>query len=153
MITATYGGMGLSSHVRFCDSLAQKDSFRVQKRDGVAINRDLGRVHGNAKYDYEVIEPHASFPIEIVLENDQDWQLELILSTLDMLEDGLIRIGGFTSRGLGRVHVENTRVHRASLRQLLKKEEGDEINIDQLFAKNQLEETLHAWVDFQKNPQ
>lgn len=144
MITATYGGMGLASHVRFCDALAEEHTFEVKKRDGVAINRDLGRVHGNAKYDYEVIEPQARFPLEIILENDQDWQLDLVLASLDMLEDGLLRIGGFASRGLGRVEVHDVQIKRASITQLLQKEEGD--MIQDVSEENGFYNTMKKWI-------
>lgn len=101
----TFGAPGLASHLRFEDAFPV-DSAWVQVRDGVAIDRDLGRVHGSQKYDYEVIEPGAVFELRVAGINLEDWQLGLLLAALDLLFDGTVRIGGFGSRGLGRVELD-----------------------------------------------
>jgi CRISPR-associated protein Csm3 len=106
LVCATYGAAGLASHVRFRDAHVV-GPFSIQVRDGVAIDRDLGRVSGSKKYDFEIVEPGAKFGLHVEIENGKDWQIGLLRATLSLLGDGLLRVGGFGSRGLGAVDVSD----------------------------------------------
>ncbi|MBM4319215.1 MAG: hypothetical protein FJ125_04465, partial [Deltaproteobacteria bacterium] len=143
---ATFGGPGLASHFRFQDAVAAP-GHAVRQRDGVAIDRDLGRVAGSRKYDFEVIEAGARFPFVVVMENPRDWQIGLLLSALDLLDDGLIRVGGFGSRGLGLVRLAGEpRLVRRSLEDILDGREGTLLDEDrrQACRKALLAEVRHA---------
>ncbi|MCB9765191.1 MAG: CRISPR-associated RAMP protein [Alphaproteobacteria bacterium] len=119
---ATFGAPGLSAVIRFADALVE--GARVSVRDGVGMSRDLGRAQDGLKYDFEVVEPGASIPLEIRFENAADWQVGLVLAVLDMIHEGEVRIGGFGSRGLGWfVKVEEPTVFRRGLQELLKRDE------------------------------
>lgn len=102
LVCATFGGAGLASHLRVPDARIAGATTRV--RDGVAIDRDLARVSGSHKYDYEIVEAGAQFTAELVLDNAKLWQLGLLFTALDAL-DGGGRLGGFGTRGLGVVRV------------------------------------------------
>lgn len=105
-----FGSHVVASHVRFCDALLRlSDHDRsfgrlpVEVRDGVSIDRDLRRQRGPRKYDFEVVSPGAEFTVEVFVENPQPWLMGLLVMAFDQLAEGFTALGGFTSRGLGRV--------------------------------------------------
>lgn len=104
-----FGTRVLSSHVRFADALQQREQHDrppVQRRDGVAIDRDLLVMHGRLKYDYDVVSTGTIFGLEIFADNLEYWELGLLMLGLDQLADGFVALGGFGSRGLGRVTLD-----------------------------------------------
>ena len=76
-------------------------------RDGVGIDRDLERSATGLKYDYEVVNAGTEFSLTMLLENPDPVELALTLKILELLDQGEILLGGFTSRGLGRVALSN----------------------------------------------
>lgn len=123
----TFGAQGWSAVARFTDATAH-DAL-VSVRDGVGMDRDLGRAANHIKYDYEVIDPGAWFNLTISTENEQDWQLGLLLSCLDQIHDGAVRIGGFGSRGLGWFEVQELRVVRRDLTSILRATDGASLDL------------------------
>ena len=81
----------------------------VQVRDGVVIDRDSQTAVDGLKYDYEVIPPSSRFNLCIDLENPTDPDLALLGVALFEWHAGS-SIGGFTSRGLGRFHLEDIKL-------------------------------------------
>lgn len=118
---ATFGANGLASHVRFADCTFES---RSSIRDGVGIDRDLGRAADNIKFDFEVVPPGTPLHLRIGLENVQDWQVGLILTVLDELGDGSVRVGGMGSRGLGWLELVQTTVRQLTLAQVLARDSG-----------------------------
>lgn len=121
-----FGSHVIASHVRFSDALlsdlqAVKHRGRVpvEVRDGVAIDRDLRTAHGGQKYDFEVIAPGTRFDLEVFVENPRDWLMGLLVIGFDQVADGFSALGGFTSRGLGRVAIQWTDMTRVDARSLL----------------------------------
>ncbi len=116
---ATFGSTSMASHVRFGDLLPWRISQKPEEREqavvalqpflntrtNVAINRRKGSVGGGGPFEMEVLSG-GSFFGEVVLENYDLWQMELILTIFDRIDDGTIRMGYGTSRGLGRVKLE-----------------------------------------------
>jgi CRISPR-associated RAMP protein (TIGR02581 family) len=89
----------------------------TEGRHGVAINRVSGAAQRGALYDLEVVPPGSVFFGDIALENYQAWQLGLVVTALDELNDGFAQLGSTKSRGLGVVAVEVTRfLHEQSTR-------------------------------------
>ncbi|WP_437953764.1 RAMP superfamily CRISPR-associated protein [Sorangium sp. So ce296] len=74
---------------------------RTQVRFGVAINRVSGGVSHKKLFDMEIVPAGTSFWGEITLENYQVWQLGLLATAFDELEEGLAQLGSSKSRGLG----------------------------------------------------
>lgn len=105
----TFGTAGLASHAIFQDARV-RGRARVERRDGVAIDRDLGRVSGGRKYDFEVMAEGTELNFGLVLDSAEAWQEGLVVLGLDLLNQGFIRVGGATSRGLGRVALRAPRV-------------------------------------------
>ena len=103
----------------------------TEVRDGVAIHRDLGTVHGNLKYDVEVVPVGSRFRLEMVLENADEVRRALVLQTLELLHQGEILLGGLTSRGLGRVRLENRSIERTDAGRLLAGRGYEVLDFDQ----------------------
>lgn len=87
-------------------------------RTSVAIDRQAGSVaHG--PFDYEALVQASFFPT-IRLRNPAPWQAALVAAALALLDEGYLRIGGMTSRGLGRVQVGCRALEIVTLRDSLK---------------------------------
>jgi CRISPR-associated RAMP protein (TIGR02581 family) len=102
--------------------LANGASSRTEVRDGVGIDRDrrVAQTKPAIKYDQEVVPPGTAFRLEMILENvDDPVQLGLVLKSLELLQTGELRLGGLTSRGLGRVSLAELRLERTDARRLL----------------------------------
>jgi len=119
-----FGSHVLASHVRFSDArLADPPAAHVripiEMRDGVAIDRDLKTVYKDQKYDFEVISPGTSFELEVFVENPQDWLMGLLAMGFEQLDKGFTALGGFASRGLGRVRITWSSLTKVTAESLL----------------------------------
>lgn len=121
-----FGSRVIASHVRFsdlmlidADSLKRRGRIPIEVRDGVAIDRDLRTARGGLKYDFEVIPPGTRFDLEVFVENPEDWLMGLLVMGFDQVSQGFSAIGGFTSRGLGRVSVRWTEMVHFDAKRLL----------------------------------
>jgi CRISPR-associated RAMP protein (TIGR02581 family) len=73
----------------------------IERRDGVAIDRDSEKARDRLKYDFEVVPASTSFDLKIVLENATERDLQLLCVGLSEFVHGFGTIGGKRSRGLG----------------------------------------------------
>ncbi len=127
-----FGSQVLSSHVRFTDlmiSTAERKRGRppVEIRDGVAIDRDLRVAANQRKYDFEVVAPGVHFDFELFVDNPKPWLMGLLLVGFDQLREGFTALGGFTSRGLGRVDISWSEMTIVSARDLLEGTAGESL--------------------------
>lgn len=105
-----FGSPLQASRIFFSDGkLSAEWGQRLQVRDGVCIDRDTETARHGAKYDFEVVPRGAEFEITIELENPEDHELALVGAALAEWENGF-RLGGFTSRGLGKVSLTSKKV-------------------------------------------
>jgi CRISPR-associated RAMP protein (TIGR02581 family) len=74
-------------------------------RDGVAIDRNELKAAGRLKYDYEVVVPGTRFAGQLRVDDPDKGDLGLLLGLLDLLDLGVITVGGGASRGLGRLRL------------------------------------------------
>ena len=91
------------------DGMLQDWASIVQVRDGVVIDRDSQTAVDRLKYDYEVVPPSSRFKICIDFENPTEADLALLGAALFEWCAGS-SLGGFTSRGLGRFHLEHIKL-------------------------------------------
>ncbi|WP_437600243.1 RAMP superfamily CRISPR-associated protein [Sorangium sp. So ce590] len=75
---------------------------RIERRDGVGIDRFSGGASRGVKFEMEVL-TQGAFRARMRLENFEDWQLGLLALLCRDLEDEMISIGHATTRGLGRL--------------------------------------------------
>ncbi len=101
-----FGSPVMAGRLRVGDGKLQDWADLVQVRDGVVIDRDSQAAVNVLKYDYEVVPPGARFEIQIDLDNPTDADQALVGAALFEWHAGST-VGGFTSRGLGRFHLEN----------------------------------------------
>ncbi len=108
-ICRLFGSPLQSSHIFFSDGELINWSNSLQIRNGVCIDRDSETARYGALYDFEVVPAGASFGVTIELENPAEKELAIVAAVLAEWEEGF-RLGGFTSRGLGRVKLQDKTV-------------------------------------------
>jgi len=76
---------------------------RSAVRQGVAIDRQTGAAKGGLLFDLEVL-IDATFYSSVRLRNPSPAQAAAVAAALVLLDEGVLRIGSGTTRGMGRVH-------------------------------------------------
>lgn len=108
-ICRLFGSPMQSSRICFSDGRLIEWGGVYQIRDGVCIDRDTETARHGAKYDFEAAPRDTLFEITIELENPDDKDLAIVAAVIAEWENGF-RLGGFTSRGLGKVRLLNKKV-------------------------------------------
>lgn len=78
---------------------------RVFVRDGVAIDRGDLKAAPGLKFDYEVIAPGALFEGRLRVDDAGEGDLGLLCAVFDLIDAGVVTVGGGASRGLGRLRL------------------------------------------------
>lgn len=109
LIDLTFGSPELAGRLFFKDALVETDMWyeQFEVRNGVVLNRDTETAEDGLLYDYEVVPAGTPFQFELVLEQAAEWQVGMVLMALRPWERGDAQIGGFRSRGLGYVSLED----------------------------------------------
>lgn len=109
-LTQLFGQTYLAGRLRCADAFPVNGRpLQLNERSHVAINRITGGTQGKALFNPEAVE-EGTFAAEISLVNFAVWHLKLLGALLQDLDEGYILLGGSTTRGYGRVRVENARV-------------------------------------------
>lgn len=118
LLCQTFGAPWRASPIRVRDlPVVDEEWFgQFDVRDGVAIDRDKGTV-AIGPYDYEVVPAGTRFQLQIEAENLAPWQRGLLWLGIRALERGEIAVGGFVSRGLGWVRLEDVEANFAASKQ------------------------------------
>lgn len=108
-ICRLFGSPLQTSRIFFSDAelLVGGEFFEI--RDGVVLDRDSQTARHGLKYDFEVAPAGAVYSISIDLENPADAELGLVGAVLQEWKHGF-RLGGFSSRGLGKVSLSELQV-------------------------------------------
>jgi len=112
--------------------LQENSSHQVTVRDGLKIDyitKTVGKHKGKddepgggAKYDYEIIEPGASFDLkmELVIRENNRPEIDKIYDTaaflLKHLEAGSLRVGAKTRRGMGQIQLKDTAILKLDMK-------------------------------------
>ena len=91
------------SRIIFYESFL-KNEFKKRVRDGVAIEDGVSK--DGAKYDYEIIEAGCRFDFRFEIDNCSDEDLKMVSALVNGFNNGIIRIGHKSNRGLGKFSVE-----------------------------------------------
>ncbi len=110
-----FGSPFVASKVFFSDLYVEEWAEAIQRRDGVAIDRDSERAVDRLKYDYEVVSVGSTFKMQIALENPNDSDLELVCVGLNEFVSGMGGIGGMRSRGLGNCQLIDLTAYESDL--------------------------------------
>ncbi len=104
-----FGSPLQASRIFFKDGCLGSWEGSYQIRDGVVLDRDSGTARHGLKYDFEVASKDTAFEIVIELENPESGELALLGGVIAEWQNGF-RLGGFTSRGLGRALLTEVKV-------------------------------------------
>jgi CRISPR-associated RAMP protein (TIGR02581 family) len=106
LIDLTFGAPWVAGRLFLKDAQVDQKLWFGQHeiRNGVALNRDTETAEEGLLYNYEVTPAGTRFDFELA--NAEPWQLGLVLLALKPWERGEVALGGFRSRGLGRVKLE-----------------------------------------------
>jgi len=112
-----FGSPFAAAHVNINDLYMPERELMdiIERRDGVAIDRDSEKARDRLKYDFEVVPASATFVMEIVLENASPKELQLLCAGLSEYVNGFGVIGGKRSRGLGVAKLEDLTVDALEL--------------------------------------
>lgn len=116
----TFGSLHLAGRFRVADAFPveglddESNPNLTEVRTGVGIDRKSQSAQRGVLYDSEVV-VRGGFDVRIQGENYSLWQAALVLSTLDDLNAGLVRIGACKARGMGSVKVEDLKVEMGFL--------------------------------------
>lgn len=99
-----FGSTYTKGHFSVSDAYTD-DKIPMELRDGVAIDRMTGGAANGAKFDMEIINK-GNFAAEIHLRNFESWQLGLLGFIIKDINDGILRLGSGTSRGMGRIKID-----------------------------------------------
>lgn len=100
-----FGAPSYASKVTFSDAYPV-GNVRLGVRTGVAISRKTGAV-AFGPYQVEYVEPGSRFTFSVTMRNLPNYALGLIAYVLKMMMDGEVAIGGFKTRGFGKITIEN----------------------------------------------
>lgn len=112
-----FGSPFAAAHVNISDLYMPERELMdiIERRDGVAIDRDSEKARDRLKYDFEVVPASATFVMEIALENASPEELQLLCAGLSEYTYGFGVIGGKRSRGLGVTKLEDLTVDALEL--------------------------------------
>src|SRR6266487_4513875 len=97
-----FGSTSFIGRVAISDAYLASSSV-TEQRDGVGIDRLTGGASHGAKFELEVVSTGVIFETDIHLRNFEIWQLGMLFTVIQDMEDELIHIGSGRSRGLGKV--------------------------------------------------
>lgn len=136
MTCKLFGNGYMTARVHIIDATLEKSQkdIKLEIRDGVAINRDTGTAVDGAKYNYTAVPADMKFDFYLVAKNLEEDEQKILDIILKLLTDGEIAVGGFTSRGLGRIKlVEGYKDEMIDINRLIEDlqpvKKGDENNV------------------------
>lgn len=105
-VCQVFGSSGLASKVKIPDlRLAETWLGPFQLRNGVSIDRDTDTAASQRLFTIEAVPAGTRFTFELLVENGTPADHGLVLLGLRAFEQGMVALGGATSRGLGQVQL------------------------------------------------
>jgi len=153
-----FGSASYYSHISFSDAYPKNQVPRRGVKTGIAIDRRSGAVKKGALYTVEFVMPGSEFEGSIRFYNLPNYAIGLISTVLNNINLGIIKIGGFKSRGFGTVEVTPKELRGSVLvgssyesisekGELLPLDEDDELvkfsNVSEF-----LEECRRVWINY-----
>lgn len=104
-----FGNTIVKSRIEFKDAFPDKNTVKLSTRRNVGIDRVTGSSKKGALFESEVLE-QGTFKVEITAKNFFLWQMKVMLQIIDDINDGYVAFGGVTSRGFGKMRIDNAGV-------------------------------------------
>lgn len=111
-VCRVFGSQRFASKITIHDSKLKGEKAYIEKRDGVAIDRDTGTAATNKKYDFEQVASGAEFDFYMTADNLDKDNVEILKLIINVLKNGDLIVGGKTSVGLGRVRLYDPQVYK-----------------------------------------
>jgi len=109
-----FGSPGLASHVDF-DDCYPVSKFKFGYRTCVAIDRRKGSAAPGALFTVEYVEPGCEWNFELRADNTPNYLLGLLMEVVELINAGLVKVGGMKSKGFGRVSISINSIKVVSL--------------------------------------
>lgn len=133
-ICRLFGSPFIASRLKVPDMRIKSESgwkeTMFEIRDGVAIDRDSETKKSGALYDFEVVPPGTQFEFKMIVDNPENWELDLLLNCLDMFNKRYVSLGGIKSRGLGTIKITLISLVHETAKSLLGEEKPDVVQGD-----------------------
>ena len=114
-ICRIFGSQVMAAKIQINDSMLKEGSKAIiEKRDGVAIDRDSGTAANRMKYDFECVGAGAEFEFYMAFNNIEEDDKEMIDILISYLASGEAKIGGKKSVGLGEIKLENITYYKVN---------------------------------------
>jgi len=105
IVCKLFGSASYKSHIDFGDGFVI-GPYIISSKTGIAINRRTGAAARGALYTVEYVEPGAKFSLMISATNIPNYAIGLLAYIIDYINMGLVKIGGFKTRGFGTVKID-----------------------------------------------
>jgi len=112
IICKVFGSHCFTSKITINDCKLIGERAYIEKRDGVAIDRDTGTSSKNKKYDFEQVSAGTKFDFYMTADNLDSENEKILEVIIKILESGDFTVGGKTSVGLGRIRLYGTKIYR-----------------------------------------
>lgn len=125
-----FGSNYFASKISIRDCTLKSEKAYIQRRDGVAIDRETGTAADNKKYDYEQVSPGTEFNFYMSVDNLDDELVDLFKLIIDALTSGELQVGGKTTYGLGKIQLIDYKIYKIgseNLKQYLQAGLSDEM--------------------------
>jgi CRISPR-associated protein Csm3 len=104
LVCKIYGSATFRSHINFEDAYPSEGYILSRSvKTGIAIDRKSGAVKTGALYQIEFVDPGAVFNQTTSFINVPNYGMGLFSEIIENVNSGFIKVGGFKSRGFGRV--------------------------------------------------
>jgi len=115
LLCKIFGATSYRSKVYLCDAYPFDSSGRILPvavgvKSGIAIDRTTGAAAPGALYNVEYISPGSMFFFKVVAYNLPNYALALLLNSIQAIDNGYVRLGGFKSRGFGKATINQKRM-------------------------------------------
>lgn len=111
-ICRIFGSHSFASKLTVNDCELKGDKAYIERRDGVAIDRDSGTAAWGKKYDFEQVAAGTKFDFHMTVDNLESEYEPLLQIIVNVLQNGDLNVGGRTSIGLGSVKLEDVHVYK-----------------------------------------
>jgi len=108
LLCKVFGAPQYAGRVSFSDAYPIQP-YTIGTRAGISINRRTGAVY-TGPYTVEYIEPGAVFSFKMYARNLPNYVLGMLAATIRRINEGEAKIGGFKSRGFGKVRIEKLKI-------------------------------------------
>lgn len=119
LICKLFGSDVLKSRIEFANAYPQA-GYKIETVGMTAIDRVKGGARDKSLREIEYVD-YGVFNGEIRVKNFAPYQIKLVTSCLQALDDGQLKVGGYTSKGFGELNIKSLSL---ILRYYNKKAEG-----------------------------